>query len=173
MDIADPLLYDTIAIACVIISVFLSLTKGLVREVISLVVWGLSFWTTYLFYETVANQLARYFSVPSIAQLVGVAATFIISLVVFYFIGKSIASGLRTAIPTKIDYAGGMAFGFFRGALLPAILFNLFLLFSISPHMQSAILSSYSYQYTKHISHYIFGVSPEQIIARANQVTVE
>ncbi|MCH9845632.1 MAG: CvpA family protein, partial [Alphaproteobacteria bacterium] len=51
MNITDPILYDTIAIICVVVSVFLSLTKGLVRELISLTEWVLSFWLTYLFHD--------------------------------------------------------------------------------------------------------------------------
>ncbi len=169
INISDPLLYDTLAIACVVVSVFLSLTKGLVREIVSLLEWVLTFWITYLFYQFATDIIAQYIAVYSVARLLGVASTFIVVLIVIHIIGKKIVSGLRTAIPVQLDYLGGIIFGFMRGALLPAIIFNLFLLFSVSHNMQNAIMQSYSYQVTKHISRYVFGVTPERLIERANK----
>ena len=169
MNITDPILYDTIAIICVVVSVFLSLTKGLVRELISLTEWVLSFWLTYLFHDIAANLLTPYIPVDSIAQLAGVATTFITFWLILYIIGKKIIAALHTKIPAKADMIGGIVFGGLRGVALPIIVFNLILLFSISRDMQHAILKSYSYKFTQKISENLFGVTPQTIIERTNK----
>ncbi|MCH9851875.1 MAG: CvpA family protein [Alphaproteobacteria bacterium] len=169
MNITDPLLYDTIAITCVIVSIFLSLTKGLVRELISLTEWVLSFWLTYLFHDIAADMLTAYIPINSVAQLAGVASTFIVFWLLLYFVGKKIVSALRTKIPAKADMLGGILFGALRGIALPIIIFNLILLFSISRDMQHAILKSHSYQFTQRISEHLFGITPQTIIERTNK----
>ncbi len=169
MNIADPLLYDTIAIICVIVSVFLSLTKGLVRELISLIEWVASFWLTYLFCDVAAGLFAPYIAVESVAQLAGAASTFIIFTLLLKIVGRKIASALRTKFPSKADILGGIIFGALRGIALPIIVFNLILLFSISGDMQYAIVKSHSYQFTQKITKHLFGTTPQTIIERTNK----
>ena len=169
MNITDPLLYDTIAIICVVVSVFLSLTKGLVRELISLTEWVICFWLTYLFHDIAASLFVPYVAVASIAQLAGVASTFIVFWLLLHIVGRKIIAALHTKIPAKADMLGGIIFGLLRGIALPIIVFNLILLFSISRDMQHAIVKSHSYQFTQKISEHLFGVTPQAIIERTNQ----
>ena len=168
MDINDPLLYDVITIACVVISIFLSLTKGLIRETISLAEWILAFIITYLFHGVPTQLFSKYISVPSVAQLIAMTSLFIVSIVILHILGKQIGAMLRSNFPKKIDSIGGVLFGAIRGIIMPALIFNMLLLFSVSPNMQSAISHSHSYKLTRHVTYFIFGKHPEQVIGHVN-----
>ena len=168
MDINNPFLYDMIAISCVVISIFLSLTKGLVRETISLVEWVLAFIITYYFHPVATQMVLKYIDVPSVAQLIGMVALFIISVVILHILGKQLGAILRTNLPRNVDSIGGILFGAIRGIILPALIFNMLLLFSVSPNMQSAISHSHSYKLTRQITYFIFGKHPEQVIGHVS-----
>lgn len=113
---------DYTIVGIVGLSAVISLIRGFVREVLSLVVWVLSFWVAWTFFRDVAERLTPWISLPSARLAVAFALLFLITLIVGgilnFLIGKLVDStGL-----SGTDRLLGVVFGLVRGAVLVAVL---------------------------------------------------
>ena len=113
---------DYLIIAILLISAGLSLVRGFMREVISLIVWVLAFWLAWQGFQPFSTYLGDWIHTPSLR--LGVAFVLI-------FIGVLVAGGLvGWILGMLVDLTGlsgtdrllGMLFGLVRGAVLVAIL---------------------------------------------------
>jgi len=112
---------DYVIIAIIALSALIGLARGLVREVISLVVWVAALAAAWLFYEPVALELTPWISTPSLR--IGVAVLIIVFGVL---IAGAILGYLLATLVDKTGLSGtdrllGVVFGAARGAVLVAL----------------------------------------------------
>jgi membrane protein required for colicin V production len=113
---------DYVIIALIALSAVIGLARGLIREVLSLVIWVAAGAVAWLFHRPLADQLTPWLSTPSVR--VGVA--FVILVFVVLILGAIFGQLLTTLIDktglTGTDRLLGILFGAARGAVLVALM---------------------------------------------------
>lgn len=109
---------DIGVIAVIGLSAIFAFARGFVREALSIVAWvGAGFITLYS-YLTVEALVEPMVHNPLLSGLIGIAGTFIVSLIVLTVITGIAARAVRTAGLTPIDRTLGFVFGLLRGAFI-------------------------------------------------------
>ena len=114
--------FDLTILSILALSVIVSLFRGLIREVLSLLIWVGAFWLAWTFVDQGADWLQAFIDLPSARHLLAFVALFLAALIVGglinYLVGKMISkTGLG---PT--DRFFGMFFGLGRGILAVTLL---------------------------------------------------
>ncbi|MEX0730882.1 MAG: CvpA family protein [Aquisalimonadaceae bacterium] len=113
---------DYAILAVIGLSALISLVRGFVREVLSLIVWVAAFWIGIRFSEPLSAYLVDYIASPSIRLGAAFAALFVVTLLlgalVNYLAGQLVG---RTGL-TGTDRFIGVFFGIARGVVVVAIL---------------------------------------------------
>ena len=113
---------DYIIASVVLISTLISLVRGFIKELMSLIIWALGFWVAIKLYERAAIILAPHIANPVIRQVVSFAGIFLLVLII-----GMLFNYFLTFIVTKSGLSGtdrlfGMVFGCARGVLLVAVI---------------------------------------------------
>lgn len=104
------------------VSVFIGIMRGLVREVLSIVVWILAFWVAIAFSPALSGLLAGLIDVPSLrsaaAFLMLLIGTLLLGAIANYLIGRLLVStGL-----SGTDRMLGVLFGLARGIVIVGVI---------------------------------------------------
>ncbi|MEA3639433.1 MAG: CvpA family protein [Lamprobacter sp.] len=113
---------DYVIIAIIALSALVGLARGLVREVISLVVWVAALAAAWLFYEPVALQLTPWISTPSLRIGVAVLILVFAVLIAGAIFGYLLATLVDKTGLTGTDRLLGVVFGGARGVVLVALM---------------------------------------------------
>jgi membrane protein required for colicin V production len=113
---------DYIIIAVVVASTLISLFRGFLKELISLIVWIAGFWVSFEFYNALAAILAPYIANASVRLIISFAGLFVTVLVF-----GSLFSYLLSFMVDRSGLGGfnrllGMVFGCTRGILLVSVI---------------------------------------------------
>jgi membrane protein required for colicin V production len=113
---------DWVILAILGLSILIGLWRGLVAELLSLVIWIAAFWVAASFGPSVAAHLEPVISLPIARIGLGYALCFIGVLIVGALVRFAMRRLISSTGLSGIDRLFGMLFGFVRGALLVTVL---------------------------------------------------
>jgi len=112
---------DLIVILVILISAFLAMVRGFLRELLSLLSWVVAAAAAYYLYRYLAPTLEKHLTSPVLAALVSMIAIFLVALFVISILTMRIADikfGNRIG---ALDRTIGFLFGAARGLIIMAL----------------------------------------------------
>ena len=156
-------LLDFFIILIVCISGVISLSRGFIKDSVSLLSWILAFFITSKFYLALADFLQKWIAEPVIRQATAICILFLSILIVGAFLNFVLTSLVAKTKLSGTDKALGLVFGIIRGIIIicALVLFaNLFTTLPIRFSMwNSSVLiehfSELSFWFFESLEHYI------------------
>ena len=113
---------DYAILGILLISSFISLVRGFVKEALSLVGWIMAFWISLSFAVALSKLLATSMEDPTLRLILAFVVLFILTLIVSAVINFFASRLVQRTGLTGTDRFLGVIFGFLRGALLVSVL---------------------------------------------------
>jgi membrane protein required for colicin V production len=133
---------DYIILGILSLSVLIGLWRGLVSEVLALLIWVAAFWAAWVFGPVVAAHFEHVIDMPSARIIVGYGVCFVAVLILGALLRFVIRKLIEGTGLSGTDRLLGMLFGFARGVLLVTLLVFLvgFTAFTRDPWWQQSVL---------------------------------
>ncbi len=109
---------DWAIVVVVGLSILISLSRGFVREALSLLVWVAAFVVAFLFSAILSPLLANAIDVPSLRYAAAFALLFVVTLIVGSLISYIVAQLVKMTGLSAVDRLLGSMFGLCRGVLI-------------------------------------------------------
>ena len=113
---------DYAILGILLISSFISLIRGFVKEALSLAGWVLAFWISLSFAVPLSKLLASSMDDPTLRLIIAFGVLFVLTLIVSVVINFFASRLVQRTGLTGTDRFLGVIFGFLRGALLVSVL---------------------------------------------------
>lgn len=165
--------FDLTLIGILTISVVVSLFRGLIREVLSLLIWVGAFWVAWTFVDNGATVLTPYIELPSARHLIAFVALFLAALIIGGLINYLVGTMVKRTGLGASDRFFGAFFGLARGvvAITALVLFLKATPFSQDPWWEEAKLQPHfskladwvKKQMPEELSAYFNFINPEQL----------
>ncbi len=112
---------DYAILGILVISTFISLLRGFVREALSLAGWILAFWVSLTFAGGLARLLTSSFEDPTFRLISAFVGLFVLSLIVSAVVNFFAVKLVHRTGLTRMDRFLGVLFGFMRGLVIVLI----------------------------------------------------
>lgn len=106
----------------VVISMIVGVSRGLIREVLSLIAWALSIWVAYRFSQDVSKTIQQFIQDEQISYLAAFGGLFLVTLFAIGMLNLLIGMLLNLTKLSGTDRLLGVIFGFLRGIIIAALL---------------------------------------------------
>ncbi len=113
---------DYVIIGIIALSAIISIVRGFVKEVLSLVAWILAFWVALTFSPQFSVLLSDYISTPSISLFTAFSGLFIVTLILSALVNNIIAAIVEKTGLSGTDRMLGVLFGLLRGVAIVTLL---------------------------------------------------
>lgn len=133
---------DWAIIALIAVSGLISLTRGFVREALSLLIWIVAGAVAWLYGGALAAHLTPYIELPSARVIAACAILFVLTLMIGALLTHLLGMLVQATGLSGTDRLLGMIFGVARGALLVVIAVGLLSLAPVQqdPWWQQSVL---------------------------------
>lgn len=126
---------DALILSVIVISSLISLSRGFVKEALSLVTWIVAAIIAWMFGGSLAHHFQPYIDTHSLRVIAACAILFLVTLLVGALVNFLVTQLVRATGLTGTDRLLGMVFGAARGLVLVVILIGLL---SLAPIDQDA-----------------------------------
>lgn len=116
---------DICVLAVIGISAVLALSRGLVKEVLSILSWVGAVVAVIFLLPRVEPLASQYIKEPLLAQIASGIGIFILALIVFGIINHYLSANVRSSALGALDRSLGLVFGVLRGAILVCVAYIL------------------------------------------------
>jgi membrane protein required for colicin V production len=113
---------DYLIVGIIGISALIGLARGLIREVVSLVVWVAAVYVAWMYHREVADQLIPWISTPSVRVVLAFVILVLTVLIAGTLVGYLLSTLVEKTGLTGTDRLLGSLFGAGRGVVLVAML---------------------------------------------------
>lgn len=117
---------DIFVIAILVLFVFLGLTKGLIKQVSSMISWILALIIPLLFTDNVMNFVVEEEKQDFFTSAIVFAVLFILSFIIARLLGKFISGAVNKTPLTLFDKLLGGGWGLIKGLIIISLIFLLF-----------------------------------------------
>lgn len=155
-------------VAIIAVSCLIGLTRGFIKEALSLVVWVVAFIVALTFRDAMAQLLVEFIDTASVREMVAFAILFAATLIVGAMVNYLIGELVKMTGLTGTDRLFGMIFGVMRGvAIILAVVILVPPVISIDqdlwwqnstliPHFQS--MEGWAKQVTEQLTQFIINL---------------
>lgn len=116
---------DALILGVIAISALISLSRGFIKEALSLVTWIVAGVIAWMFGGSLAHHFEPYIETPSVRIIAACTLLFVVTLLIGALVNFLLAQLVRATGLTGTDRLLGMVFGAARGLLLIVILVGL------------------------------------------------
>jgi membrane protein required for colicin V production len=109
---------DWMLVGVALVSVGIGITRGFIREVLSLVVWILATFNAYLLGDELSTMLTDLINKPSVRLSIAMAVLFVMTLLVGALLNHVFSEMVKNSGLTSADRILGIFFGLARGVIL-------------------------------------------------------
>jgi len=157
---------DYTIIVVIALSVLISVMRGFVREVVSLVVWVAAILVSFIFYRYIAGQLVSIIQSDALRLVISFAGLFLATLILGMLINYLISQLVANTGLSGTDRVLGIIFGVARGVLVVVLLMMLAGLTPFSEEQswkESVLLPHF-----QPLEHWVKDLLPDSISAHLN-----
>ncbi|MEX2648290.1 MAG: CvpA family protein [Alphaproteobacteria bacterium] len=117
---------DLGVLAVLALSAILAFARGFTRETLAIGGWIAAVFATIYGFESVRPFAERYIDPGWLSDVVAGAGLFLVTLLVATLLSRAIAHRVQASILGPVDRSLGFAFGLVRGAVIPCLLYLLY-----------------------------------------------
>lgn len=116
--------FDSILIVLIFLLGIIGLIRGFIKEVVSIFNWIGAFYLSGILKPLFIEKVRELIGVPFLSDLISNATLFVIILIIISIITKQISSVIKKFVPSEINGALGLLFGFIKGYFISMIILS-------------------------------------------------
>ena len=152
---------DLISILIILLSILASTWRGLIKEIMTILILVLSFFISNLLFDYALNITSDFIQINILVQLISWITPFIISIIIFTLINNLILLPFLLKFSSIYDHILGSFFGLIRGILLISLIYiGVIHIIESIEKLPSEIQNSYTVNISNTFSKYLLPILP-------------